>query len=161
MNKPVKALCIAGTILGTAYTAFFFGKKTEQKKIVQLTKEKEKFYQMFRLMDDWMNKKIKGNKVEEYLLKKNYRNIAIYGMSYIGQTLINELEDSEICIKYGIDQNSEIYWDLFPIVAPQEMTDDIDAVIVTALSFYDGVKNTLQGKINCPIISLEEIVDAL
>ena len=82
-------------------------------------------------------------------------------MSYIGQTLINELEGSEICIKYGIDRDSEVYWDKFPIVNPQEITEDVDVVIVTALSFFNEVRNILQDRINCPVISLEEIIDTL
>lgn len=161
MNRLGKIVCVAGTALGTAFAAYSYCEKKNQKKIIRISKEKEKFYQMFRFMDNWMNQKIKGNKIEEYLLKNNYRNIAIYGMSYIGQTLINELEGSEICIKYGIDQDSEVYWNTFMIVKPQEVTEDVDAVIVTALSFFDEVKKTLQGKISCPIISLEEIVDTL
>lgn len=158
MNKVGKILCTFGTMLGVAYTTYHYCNKKNQEKIAQINKEREKFYLMFRFMDDWMNEKIKGNKIEEYLLKRNYRTIAIYGMSYVGQTLINELEGSEICIKYGIDRDSEVYWDTFAIVDPQEVTDNVDAVIVTAISFFDEVKRTLQDKVNCPIISLEEII---
>lgn len=161
MNKFGKRLCIAGAVLGTVHAVYFYCKEKNQKKIIQLTKETDKWNQMFRFMDNWMNQKIKGNKIEDYLLNKGYRNIAIYGMSYIGQTLINELEGSEICIKYGIDRDSEVYWDKFPIVNPQEITEDVDVVIVTALSFFNEVRNILQDRINCPVISLEEIIDTL
>lgn len=129
-----------------------------QREVIQIKKEKEKFYRMFRLMDDWMNKKIRGISVEDYLLKKNFNNIAIYGMSYIGQTLINELDGSKICIKYGIDRDEEVYWDSFPIKKPAQVSDDVDAIIVTTMIDFGEIKQMIQSKAKCPVISLEEIV---
>jgi hypothetical protein len=161
MKKIKVILCELGIIIGTAYVTYHYCNKTNIQKMKQTNCEREKFYYMFRFADDWVNKKIKGKNVEDYLHNKNYKNIAIYGMSYIGQTLINELENSDICIKYGIDKDAEVYWDKFPIVKPDEVTDNVDVIVVTAISFLDEVKNTLQGKVKCPIISLEEIVDNL
>lgn len=161
MNKLGKALCIAGVALGTACVTYYYCEKNKRKKIVQIDKESQKNYQMFRLMDDWINKKINKIEIEDYLLSNNYRNIAIYGLSYIGQTLINELEGSEVCIKYGIDRDSEVYWEEFPVIKPENVTEEVDIIIVTALSFYDEVKGTLQDKVKCPIISLEEMISKM
>lgn len=135
--------------------------KKRQNKVDIINEEKDKFYWMFRFMDDWMNKKIRGLNVEDYLLKRNYSNIAIYGMSYIGQTLINELENSKISIKYGIDRDAEVYWDTFPIKRPNQITDDVDAIIVTTVMCFDEIRHTIRERVKCPVISLEEIVDAM
>lgn len=127
----------------------------------KINTEKEKYYWMFRFMDDWMNKKIKGLNVADYLVKRNYNSIAIYGMSYIGQTLINELEDTKIFIKYGIDRDAEVYWDTFPIKKPDQITDDVDAIIVTTAMCFEEIRHTLRERVKCPVISLEEIVDVM
>lgn len=84
-------------------------------------------------------------------------------MSFVGQTLLNELEGSEIAIKYGVDRDAEVYWEVFPIKKPEQITsnDTVDAIIVTALSFADEMRAALRDKLDCPIISLEEIVDAM
>lgn len=132
-----------------------------QRELIQVKEEKEKFYRMFRFMDDWMNKKIRGISVEDYLLQKKFNTIAIYGMSYVGQTLLNELEDSKICIKYGIDREAEVYWDSFPIKRPSQVTNDVDAIIVTTMMGFNEIKQLMKSRVKCPVISLEEIVDTM
>lgn len=163
MRKFWKAIVWAGTVGGVIYASVSYYRKKAEKEITRINGERGKFFQMFRVTDDWLNKKIKGMNIKDYLNKKNYNKIAIYGMSFVGQTLINELEGSEIEIKYGVDRDAEVYWDAFPIKKPEQITSDdtVDAVIVTALSFVDEVRAALQDKLDCPIISLEEIVDAM
>ncbi len=34
----------------------------------------------------------------------------------------------------------------------------VDAIVVTAITFYDEIKEELSRKIDCPIISLEDIL---
>ena len=41
------------------------------------------------------------------------------------------------------------------------MEDDlkpVDAIVVTAITFFDEIKEKLSEKIDCPIISLEDIL---
>ena len=39
-----------------------------------------------------------------------------------------------------------------------DLLEEVDAVIVTAISFIDEIESTLSTKISCPIISLEDIL---
>lgn len=159
MKRLRKIISTVGIGLVTIYITYSWCKKNNYKKNMQISNESDKFNKMFHLMDDWINKKIQGKKIEDYLVSKNYRNIAIYGMSYIGQTLVNELENTEICIKYGIDRDAAVCWNEFPIIEPQDVTEEVDVIIVTAISFFNEIKNTLQNNVRCPIISIEEIID--
>lgn len=133
-----------------------------KKKLDEMTKDRDKIWKMFDVLNKWMNAKIAGSDVEKYLKKKGYINIAVYGMSNLGQTLINDLEDSSISIKYGIDRDAEVYWDTFPIITPDEVEkynfDEVDAVVVTAISFFEDIRAQLSKELKCPIISLKDII---
>ena len=36
--------------------------------------------------------------------------------------------------------------------------EDVDAIVVTAITFFDEIEEQLQSKVSCPIISLEDIL---
>lgn len=79
-------------------------------------------------------------------------------MSYAGETLIDELKGSKIEIAYGIDQRaSSIYADV-DIVSAEDTLKDVDAVVVTAISFFDEIEEKISLKLDCPIISLEDVL---
>ena len=44
------------------------------------------------------------------------------------------------------------------MVATEEKLEKVDAIIVTAVSFFDQIEEELSEKISCPIISLEDIL---
>ena len=105
-------------------------------------------------------KKIKqeGKNLRSYFEENGYYEIAIYGMSYAGETLINELQGSNVKIKYGIDQNAEnIYADI-NLVSPDDELENVDAIIITPIKFFDEIEKKLSKKVNCPILSLEDIL---
>ena len=77
-------------------------------------------------------------------------------MSYAGETLVNELIGSNIQVEYGIDKNA-IYTSV-DVVSPEDELKEVDAVIVTAVTFFEEVEALLADKMSCPIISLEDIL---
>ena len=56
-------------------------------------------------MNQWVSNHQKGKSLISYFEKNNYKKIAVYGMNYIGNTLIDELKNSQITVEYGIDKN--------------------------------------------------------
>ena len=87
-----------------------------------------------------------------------FRSIAVYGMSYAGETLLDELSESDIEVAYAIDKNAEsIYLDIETVTLDAEL-QEVDAVVVTAITFYDEIEKKLKEKIKCPIVSLEDIL---
>ncbi len=46
-----------------------------------------------------------------------------------------------------------IYW-----ITADNFKDDVDAIIVTAIFDFDDIKKKCKEKLNCPIISLEDVI---
>ena len=57
---------------------------------------------LFLMMNQWVKVKQDGKNLSSYFEKEGYKQIAIYGMSYAGETLMEELIDSPVTVKYGI-----------------------------------------------------------
>ena len=79
-------------------------------------------------------------------------------MSYAGETLVDELKDSCIQVTYAIDKNAGTVYENVNIVSPEEGLENVDAIIVTAITFYEEVKENLTKKISVPILSLEDLL---
>ena len=118
----------------------------------------DKHLDLFLMMNQWVQIKQHGKNLEKYFIEHNYKDIAIYGMSHAGERLLEELKDSSITVKYGIDKRADrIYTDI-DIFLPEDSMEPVDAVIVTAISFMDEIEEELTSKITCPILSLEDIL---
>ncbi len=113
---------------------------------------------LLNMLAQWIKAKKNGKSVAEYCKKNSYNTIAIYGMGLIGDVLVEELANSGISIKYGIDRNAEDIYAEFPMVHPDDPLEKVDAVIVTAVTYFDVIGNMLIDRLDCPIISLEDIV---
>ena len=110
------------------------------------------------MMNQWVRAKQENKNITEYIERNNYKSIAIYGMNYVGERLLNELRGSAITVKYAIDKKADEMYSDIDIMFPNDELGDVDAIIVTAISFIDEVKQTLSKKVTCPIISLEDIL---
>lgn len=127
----------------------------------KLKENADKYLEMFILMNRWVEIKQKGKSLVSYFERNGYRTIAIYGMGYVGERLEAELKNSNIQIEYGIDQIPDsVYTELITFY-PEDMLKRVDAVVVTSVYFYDEIKKKLIKKIDCPIISLEDILDEI
>jgi len=118
----------------------------------------DKHLALFLMMNQWVKVKQEGKSLAEYFVKNGYKNIAIYGMSYAGETLADELKGSEITVLYGIDKKADSIYADFDIVSPEEPFQNVDAVVVTSITFFDEIEAMLEKKLDCPIISLEDIL---
>ena len=110
------------------------------------------------MMNQWVKIKQEGKNLSTYFENKGYKRIAIYGMSYAGETLVDELKDTGIEVVYGIDQNADSIFADIDIVTMDDTLEDVDAVVVTAITFFGEIEEKLHGKLNCSIISLEDIL---
>lgn len=144
---------IAGFGAGT----FLTGTKMNEVIVEKQTNE-EKFRIMYQMMERWMRIKQNEGSLSSYFDSYNYKKIAIYGMGDIGRLLINELSASEIKVIYGIDKNSGTANEKLDIYSPDAELPEVDAVVVTAIAYFDDIEAMLSQKMNCPIISLEDIV---
>lgn len=144
---------ITGAVVGAGTVGKMAGRSLEKAE-----KMSDKHLALFLMMNQWVKVKQAGKGLSSFFEKNGYNRIAIYGMSYAGETLVNELKDSEIQVAYGIDKNADVIYADIRMVTLEDNLDDVDAIIVTAVTFFDEIKRQLCEKIDCPILSLEDIL---
>lgn len=137
---------------------YYISEITLKKYVYKSQNTSDKHLALFLLMNQWVKIRQENKNIASYLEQKGYRTIAIYGMSYAGERLYNELRDSTVEIKYVID-NAVVRCNVMcNVVTSQDQLEYVDAIIVTPIFYFDDIYEKLSKKINCPIISLEDIL---
>lgn len=144
---------LLGGGLGTAAVGVKAMKDTEEKQRLS-----DKHLRMFKMMNQWVKLKQEGKSLADYFQKNNYEKIAVYGMHYAGERLIDELVHTDIQVVCGIDKNAQSIFSDVSIITKEDVIPEVDAIIVTAISFFDEIESDLQTKTTCPIISLEDVI---
>lgn len=121
-------------------------------------KQSDKFREHFQILNHWFMNYQRGNTVGQYLLKRGYNRVAIYGFGALGERLYQELLNSEVTVVYGIDKSVVSENTDFTIVSSPDMSKEIDAVIITVITDFCDIALDLREKVKCPIISLEEVI---
>lgn len=131
----------------------FYGEVLEREK-----NQKEKNRAILRMFSKWMQNKEAGKAIEDYLIKMNFRTVAIYGMADAGQRLYDELKSTTVEVKYAIDKRAIEMEDDLQIMSTNDELAKVDVVIVTAIYDFIEIAGMLKQKIDSPIISLEQII---
>ena len=118
----------------------------------------DKHLALFLMMNQWVKMKQQGRNLSEYFERNGYKRIAVYGMSYAGETFIDELKGSKAEIVYGIDQRANSIYADVDIFSVDDALKEVDVVVVTAITFFDEIEEKLSRKLDCPIISLEDVL---
>lgn len=113
---------------------------------------------LFMLMNRWLKLKQDGESIEPFFTDNGIRTIAIYGMSYVGERLIDDLKGTSVEIRYGIDRRAGLIQSEIDIFALQPGLPKVDAVVVTAVSDFETIQDRLLDYYDCEIISLANIV---
>lgn len=152
-----KAVAVLSMLIGSALGAGAVGKATEGK-VKKMQDMSDKHLELFLMMMQWVKVKQAGKNLASYFEKNGYKKIAVYGMSYAGETLVDELRNSDITVAYGIDQRADALYADINIVSANADLEEVDVVVVTAITFFDEIKEKLSSKVDSPIISLEDIL---
>ena len=98
----------------------------------------------------------KGMKPVDYLIKRSWYSVAVYGVGDVGKCLLSELADSAVTVKYVIDRR-QLELDL-PVYTPEDDLPAVDCIIVTAVTEYGEISRRLKKKLDCQVISIEDII---
>lgn len=156
MKKNVMSLLIGvvGSIGGFAGGIYLKGKenaKTEDKRI--------KMVEFYNLLLEWLSIEQQGKNLENYFIEKKYKTIAIYGMKELGDRLYYELKNSNnVQVKYAIDKNADDIISDLEILKPDDALEPVDAVVVTAIHYFDEIESDLSCVIDADIVSLEDVI---
>lgn len=113
---------------------------------------------LMKMYVTWLQNRSSDKSISQYLKEINIESAAIYGMGPAGKLLLSELKREKFNVKYGIDRNFIEMDEDFKIVTIEELLEQVDAIIVTAINDYDEIKKNLDAKVNYRIISLEQII---
>ncbi len=155
MKKTIISLVSA--MAGAAVGAGVMG-KTKGKVLTETAKMSDKHLALFLMMNQWVKVKQEGKQLSHFFKNNGYKKIAIYGMSYAGETLIEELKETEIEIAYGIDKKADSLYSDIDVFSMEDLLEEVDVIVVTAITFYDEIEEKLSEKVKCPIVSLEDIL---
>ena len=120
-------------------------------------KDAAKYLTLFRGINQYLVTKQMDKHIKTYFVENGMTKVALYGMSHIAQRIIDDLSGSEIQVVYGIDQRADRITSDVKIYKPTESLPETDVIVVTAYDF-DIIAEALQDKVECPIISYEDIV---
>ncbi len=159
-SKLLNGVTITGIIISLCYVSHRVTKSLS----IELTKQKklsDKHFELYMLMKNWVRLKQNGINISSYLLSNGFKRIAIYGMNYVGRILIDELKNSEIEIACGIDKDIAVFNSDIKVVLPEQFNLQVDAIIVTPISFYYEILEELEKNNKSPIISIKDIISNL
>jgi len=150
----IAAVFALGMVFGMTVT-----NELKKKRLEEQRKAADKFSDFYQLLSHWLEVKNLGGSTAAYFEEMGYRKIAIYGMGELANRLSEDLGKSGIVIAYGVDRNvcstparmEEVY-------TLEDELPEVDAMIVTPFYAMGDIQNVLKTKIDCPIISLEEVV---
>ncbi len=156
--KIIKAIKTIGFV-GCGFAAGALCITRLKNKVIKTKEDKiDKFRNYYDVLNHWMELKQGGKSLEEFFIRNNYRTIAIYGMGEMGCRLYSELMDSSIEVKYAIDQKADTAFTELKVVTIDEELEDVDVIVVSATFAFDDVKHRLSELVNCPVVSLEDVV---
>ena len=155
MKKSLVSMLSAlfGVVLGAGVTG-----KIQEEALKKCKDMSEKHLALFLMMNRWVEVRQEGKRLVTYFENNGYKRIAVYGMSYAGETLLEELRGTEIQVAYGIDKNASSICADIEVVSMEDSLEDVDVVVVTAIAFFDEIERELSDKLECTIISLEDIL---
>ncbi len=156
MKKGI--VSVISTIVGAAAGAGAAG-TIKDKEVKKWKDYSNKHLALYKMMCKWVEVKQDGKNLSVYFENNGYKKIAIYGMSFAGEVLLEELGGTGIEVAYGIDRNADRLFADIDIVSADDDLEPVDVIVVTPITFFDEIEENLSEKVSCPVISLEDILD--
>ncbi len=113
------------------------------------------YYHMF---NHWLKLKQAGVSCKDFFIINAYKRIAIYGYKEFGERLYDELRNSEVEVVCIIDKNKGSVCADVQVYSSNEEIPEVDAIVVTPAFYYAEIEEDLSRKVNCPIISIEDVI---
>lgn len=144
---------IAGAVAGAAAASKAIEKKTKVSKELE-----NKMICYYHVFNQWLSLKQEGKSLVQYFRDNDYKTVGIYGMKELGERLYDELKESDIKIECIIDKNAgSLFFDM-DIITPEDEIPLMDVLVVTASYYFDAIETEMSAKVNCPIVSIEDII---
>lgn len=146
-------LMLASFMLGVVVT-----EKKEIPSRVKLQDGSTKMMEFYNLLIQWIGIKQRQKNIVDFFKNNGYYSIAIYGMKELGKCLYDELQGSDIEVKYCIDNNITENDKGLLMYKVNENLPYVDAIVVTAIHYFGEIENQLNSKVDYQIVNLEDII---
>lgn len=120
----------------------------------------EKILQYYHILNEWLDLRQGNRTLYSYFHDKGYSKVGIYGMRELGQRLYYELKDTDMEL-YLIDKAADRIWFEEDIISPADGIPEVDVIVVTAAYYFDSIHKELKKTVKCPIISIQDVVNAV
>ncbi len=128
--------------------------------LIEMQKNLQKSVLFYWVLTRWMDLKIGGGSIADVLKRLEYSRIAVYGYAELGQLLCKELTDTKVDVSYVIDKKvKDTKVGNLPIYFPQSGLPDVDAVVVTAIYYFDEIRKELLKMGYKKVVSLRELLE--
>jgi len=129
-------------------------------KINEVQIERDYYRIRYKMMQSWAQERLETGLLENYLLSKGIREIAIYGFGKHGKMLFEELAGSGIEVAYVIDTNKKQFRK--PGIIVYDLNDElpkVDAIIISIVENANSIKQRIQSVMDVSIYSLWEVIE--
>lgn len=106
----------------------------------------------------WMRLKNRGARLADYFIEKGIRSIAVYGMGYAGELLCDELQGSDVMVRFVMDRSGISPVEGIPLLSCNEKLPSVDAIVVTVSRAFAEIAAELNGKGSYTVLSLEDVL---
>ncbi|MBP3603857.1 MAG: hypothetical protein J6J79_06900 [Lachnospiraceae bacterium] len=120
------------------------------------TKEKSKYFKMYKLCKKWVSNLNNGINIKDKFDNNNISKIALYGWGELAWLLVEELGMDKI--EYVIDRNADNLVLGCPVYSPQDDLPMADLIVVTIIDQYEKIYEMLAKKTNSPLCSIDDLV---
>lgn len=110
------------------------------------------------MMNQWMILKQNNISLEKYFVKRNVKNIIIYGEGIYGRHLVRELKMSSVTVSCLIDRDPKQAYMGIPIIRLGEDFESGDLIVNTVISDSEKVIQDLTEYTSIQVVGLEDIV---
>ncbi len=117
-----------------------------------------KFQKMFFVYDDWINLQEQGWYMHQYLKGIGAGSAAVYGDSYIGKRLYQNLSNNGIEVRYFIDRNAAYLEEEIPVYQPQKGLPPVDVILISLVEGIEEIKKDLRVLTKGRVYSVAEIL---
>lgn len=124
----------------------------------QCNNELKRYKSLYQLECLWREWEKERKEFGVFLMRYSINTVAIYGMGRQGKLLYEALKKEGVEIRYAIDKKTIGNKGRLLILSPESELPEVDLVIVTVLYEYNLIAQKMRRKLDCPIISLEQIL---
>ncbi len=112
----------------------------------------------YELLSVWVNGNDKKQKIEEFFELNKINTLAIYGVGIFGKLITEEILKTSVSVEYFIDiKKSDPFCGIE--VRNIEQIDNIDAVLITAVGYFNIInENLLKCGIKSKIFFLDNFI---